>query len=189
MHELLVGTRKGLFVVRSEGGTWKLGAPAFVGEPVSQVAVDAKAGTWWAALRLGHFGVKLKRSSDRGASWEEVATPAFPPKPTEGPWKDDATPWTVDLLWALEAGPGRLWAGAMPAGLFVSEDRGASWRLVESLWYRPDRKDWFGGAQFGWTDLCVAPFVNRSDYYGLGPQAGSPLQKWLERLRQRPSVA
>jgi glutathione S-transferase len=50
-------------------------------------------------------------------------------------------------------------------------------------------KDWFGGANFGWTDLCVAPFVNRSDYYGLGPQAGSPLQKWLGRLRQRPSIA
>jgi glutathione S-transferase len=50
-------------------------------------------------------------------------------------------------------------------------------------------KPWFGGNAFGWADLCVAPFVNRSDYYGLGPQAGSPLQKWLERLRERPSVA
>lgn len=49
--------------------------------------------------------------------------------------------------------------------------------------------DWFNGNAFGWADLCVAPFVNRSDYYGLGPQKSSPLQAWLERLRQRPSVA
>jgi len=49
--------------------------------------------------------------------------------------------------------------------------------------------DWFEGDAFGWTDLCVAPFVNRSDYYGLGPAVGSPLQAWLQRLRQRPSVA
>ena len=145
MQQLQVGTRKGLIVVQRTAAGWRLGQPHFPGEPVTQVLVDPQGGDWYAALRLGHFGVKLKRSSDRGASWEEVATPAFPPKPAEGPWKDDATPWTVDLLWALEAGPGRLWAGAMPAGLFTSEDRGASWRLVESLWYRPDRKDWFGG--------------------------------------------
>ncbi len=145
MQQLQVGTRKGLFVVQRTPAGWRLGQPHFPGEPVTQVLVDPHGGDWYAALRLGHFGVKLKRSSDRGASWEEVATPAFPPKPAEGPWKDDATPWTVDLLWALEAGPGRLWAGAMPAGLFTSEDRGASWRLVDSLWLRPDRKDWFGG--------------------------------------------
>jgi photosystem II stability/assembly factor-like uncharacterized protein len=51
----------------------------------------------------------------------------------------------VDLVWALEAGSDRLWAGALPAGLFVSGDRGASWQLVTSLWERPDRKEWFGG--------------------------------------------
>ena len=145
MQLLQVATRKGLFVVQRGAGGWRLGQPHFPGEPVTQVLADPHGGDWYAALRLGHFGVKLKRSSDRGASWEEVAAPAFPPKPTEGPWKDDPTPWSVDLLWALESGPGKLWCGAMPAGLFVSEDRGASWRLVESLWEQPGRKDWFGG--------------------------------------------
>lgn len=145
MPVLQVATRKGLFTVRRTADGWRCGQPQFPGEPVTQVLADASDGTWYAALRLGHFGVKLKRSSDAGASWEDVATPAFPPKPTEGPAKDDPTPWSVDLLWSLEAGGGRLWAGAMPAGLFVSEDRGASWQLVESLWNRPDRREWFGG--------------------------------------------
>jgi photosystem II stability/assembly factor-like uncharacterized protein len=145
MQLLQVGTRKGLFVVERAKDGWRLGRPHFPGEPVTQVLADPRSGDWYAALRLGHFGVKLKRSSDRGASWEEVASPAFPPKPTEGPWKDDPTPWTVDLVWALEAGPDRLWCGAIPAGLFVSDDRGTSWQLVTSLWDRPERKEWFGG--------------------------------------------
>lgn len=143
--QLQVGTRKGLFIVRREPGGWRLGAPHFPGEPVSQVLHDPSDGAWYAALRLGHFGVKLKRSMDGGASWQEVATPAFPPKPTEGEWADDATPWSLDLAWALEAGGGRLWVGGLPAGLFVSDDRGASWQLVRSLWERADRREWFGG--------------------------------------------
>jgi hypothetical protein len=143
MDLLHVATRKGLFELRRSGDAWRLGRPHFPGEPVTQVL--SVGNTWYAALRLGHFGVKMKRSDDQGRSWEEVAAPAFPPKPTEGRFKDDPTPWSVDLLWALEEGGGRLWAGAMPAGLFTSTDRGASWQLVTSLWERPDRPEWFGG--------------------------------------------
>jgi photosystem II stability/assembly factor-like uncharacterized protein len=145
MRTLHVATRKGLFVLAqpAAGAPWRLERPHFPGEPVTQVASDGA--TWWAALRLGHFGVKLKRSTDRGASWQEVATPAFPPKPTEGPWSDDKTPWSLDLVWSLEAAAGRLWAGGLPAGLFYSDDRGDSWTLVRSLWERPERTEWFGG--------------------------------------------
>ena len=48
---------------------------------------------------------------------------------------------------------------------------------------------WFGGAGFGWADAAVAPMVNRSVHYGLGPAAGTPLARWHARLRDRPSVA
>lgn len=48
---------------------------------------------------------------------------------------------------------------------------------------------WFTGDGFGTTDLAVAPFLNRSAYYGLGPAPGSPLDRWLARVRERPSVA
>jgi photosystem II stability/assembly factor-like uncharacterized protein len=159
MQDLLVATRKGLFILPPARHGWQLLRPHFPGEPVTQVLRDPADGTLYAALRLGHFGVKIKRSSDGGASWQEVASPAFPPKPTEGPWKDDPTPWTVDMVWSLEAGGGRLWAGALPAGLFVSTDRGESWQLVESLWERPDRKEWFGGGydQAGIHSILVDP--------------------------------
>lgn len=48
---------------------------------------------------------------------------------------------------------------------------------------------WFGGASFGWADAAVAPMVNRSIHYGMGPQPGSPLAQWHARLKERPSVA
>ena len=47
---------------------------------------------------------------------------------------------------------------------------------------------WFGGETFGWADACVAPMVNRSLHYGMGPATNSPLARWHERLRERPSV-
>ena len=62
-------------------------------------------------------------------------------------------------------------------------------QLQKWLTERLGDKDWFGGEAFGWADLCVAPLVNRSQSYGLGPEAGSPLANWLARLSKRPSVA
>jgi len=149
MQTLLLATRKGLFVLSGEGSVWAISAHHFPGEPVTSVLVDARDGAWYAALRLGHFGVKLHRSADRGQTWQAIAAPAFPQKPSEGPLADDTTPWSVDLIWTLAAGgpdePGVLWAGCIPAGLFRSNDFGASWSLNTSLWNQPGRRDWFGG--------------------------------------------
>jgi len=48
---------------------------------------------------------------------------------------------------------------------------------------------WFGGDTFGWADLSVAPYRNRSVHYGIGPEDSSPLKAWHKRLCERPSVA
>src|SRR6185436_18089175 len=50
-------------------------------------------------------------------------------------------------------------------------------------------RDWFSGDSFGWADLSVAPYLTRSFHYGLGTPAGSPLARWRDRIRERPSVA
>lgn len=138
---LLVATRKGLFTGTPAGEAWRFGPPAFLGEPVSAILADPRDGVLYAALRLGHFGAKLHRSSDAGASWEEVAVPALP---AEGD-----RPKALDMIWALAAGgaaePGVIWAGTLPAALFRSADRGASWQLVQGLWDRPERASWVGG--------------------------------------------
>jgi hypothetical protein len=136
--KLYVGTKKGLFVV--EDG--RIGKAHFLGDPVSMVLPDRRDGTLYAALNLGHFGVKLRRSANGGATWEEAAAPEYPPQP-EG--SQDKTPWKLVQLWALESGGDCLWAGTIPGGLFQSKDRGASWTLVRSLWDRPERAEWAGG--------------------------------------------
>jgi hypothetical protein len=139
--KLLVSTRKGLFEVDRDDG-WRIGAVHFLGDPVSLAIEDPRDGAWYAALKLGHFGVKLRRSDDRGVSWTEVASPAFPATPDgDGP--------SLSECWALAPGgldqPGRLWFGSIPGGLFRSDDRGGSWSLVTSLWDDPLRSRWFGG--------------------------------------------
>lgn len=46
--------------------------------------------------------------------------------------------------------------------------------------------EWFNGPTFGWTDLCVVPFVNGAAGFGAAP--GGALGAWLERANARPSV-
>lgn len=139
---LLVSTRKGLIEVRRNGG-WDHGRAHFLGSPVSAALKDPRDGRLYAALDLGHFGVKLHRSDDDGATWTEVGVPAY-----TGVGDGEDAP-SLKLIWTLEPGgadePGVLWAGTLPGGLFRSADRGESWSLVRSLWEDPRRTQWFGG--------------------------------------------
>jgi hypothetical protein len=148
-------TRKGLFELRRRGGRWTIARTSFLGEPVSAVLPPDGSGRMLAALNLGHFGVKLHRSDDAGATWTEVATPAYPEQPA------DATgpAWKLLQVWTLEAAHGRLWAGTLPGGLFVSDDFGTSWQLQRSLWDRPERLGWFGGGYDvpGVHSVCAHP--------------------------------
>ena len=134
-------TRKGLFELRRRGGLWHLERTSFLGEPVTMLLPPDEQGRMLAALNLGHFGVKLHASSDAGGSWQEVATPSYPEQP------QDATgvPWKMVLIWALERVGGEVWAGTIPGGLFRSADLGRSWQLVDTLWNRSERLEWFGG--------------------------------------------
>ena len=61
--------------------------------------------------------------------------------------------------------------------------------LQDWLTARLGAEVWFGGETFGWADAAVAPMVNGSVYYGLGPPPDSPLANWFQRLRERPSAA
>ncbi|MCW3482067.1 exo-alpha-sialidase [Neisseriaceae bacterium JH1-16] len=153
MHDrLLVATRKGLFTLTAQGG-WSLGPPEFAGEPVSMVLADPRDGTLYAALNLGHFGVKLWRRRAGEPDWQEVAVPVYPPQPDPLPEPlpggPPTAPWSLQQLWILEPGgadqPGRLWAGTIPGGLFRSDDGGDSWTLNRPLWDQPERREWFGG--------------------------------------------
>jgi photosystem II stability/assembly factor-like uncharacterized protein len=146
MQTFMLCTRKGLFEFHGQGAHWSIAKHHFAGEAVSQFHVDQKSGAWFAAQNLGHFGLKLKKSTDRGVTWEEMPCPAFPPKPETGLWANDETPWNVGMIWSMASdSAGTLWAGCMPAGLFRSRDGGQTWQLMESLWFTEKRKAWMGG--------------------------------------------
>lgn len=150
---LLVATRKGLFEFPWGSGPLNVrsGITHFLGEPVSMTLADPRGGTLYAALNLGHFGVKLHRSRATTREWEECAVPAYPSQRDEPATNDAAAPgsWTLEQLWVLEPGgtdePGTLWAGTIPGGLFRSDDGGDSWTLNRALWDKPERAEWAGG--------------------------------------------
>jgi photosystem II stability/assembly factor-like uncharacterized protein len=147
-HLLLLGTRKGLLALERKHGEWTVNGTEFAGVAVTATLRDARDGTLYAGLKHGHFGAKLHRSDDGGRTWKELAAPAFPADTPGQP--------AIFQIWTLETGglnqPGRIWAGAIPAGLFKSDDRGESWELVRSLWDVPERAKWFGG---GYDDAGI----------------------------------
>jgi photosystem II stability/assembly factor-like uncharacterized protein len=157
---ILVGTRKGLFVLNRAGGDWRIEDVHFLGDPVSMVLFDARTDTLHAALNLGHFGVKMRRSRDGGKTWQETAAPTYPEQPPRAAGAEPEAPWTLQQVWSLEAGgvdrPGVLWAGTHPGGLFRSPDDGDSWELVRSLWDRPERK----GSAAATTRPAFIPFAS-----------------------------
>ena len=107
---------------------------------------DARDNTLYAVLKHGHFGCKLHRSDDDGRTWSELDAPAFAADAAGAP--------TLFQVWTIEAGgvAGQVWAGALPAGLFRSDDRGEHWRQVAALWNVPEREKWFGG---GYDDAGI----------------------------------
>ena len=136
---LLISTRKGLFIAEGAGKAARITRTMFVGDNVPLALVDRRDGAWYAVLDHGHFGVKLHRSDNRGESWDEIATPAYPAKPEgfvdKDMWGRDRE-WTTKNIWALEPAPdaaGALWCGTMPGGLFRSDDRGASWSRCRAV--------------------------------------------------------
>ncbi|MFV0445363.1 MAG: WD40/YVTN/BNR-like repeat-containing protein [Planctomycetaceae bacterium] len=164
---LLVATRKGLFTFVRQPRGWEVDHIDFLGENVSMLLDDPRDQTLYAGLALGHFGAKLRRQS-QGGEWVEVGVPVYPEGAVFSVWGGpDAPPQTkpasMQEFWSLETAgadrPGELWAGTIPGGLYHSTDRGQSWRLIESLWNRPERMGWFGGGKDypGIHSVCVDP--------------------------------
>ena len=126
MTELLVGTKKGLMVLRSgRDGPFAILTRAFPGEAVEFAMRDRRSGRYFAAVTHGQFGPHLFYADDPTQKWEQAEGPAFPP----------AAGAAVERIWVVEPGveDGVLWCGVAPAALFRSGDGGRSWALVEGL--------------------------------------------------------
>jgi hypothetical protein len=80
---VLVGTRKGLFVLKSDPRRrrWSMEGPHFLGQVVNHAVLDPRDGrTLLAAVRAGHLGPTVFRSEDRGATWKKPVKPAGVPE-------------------------------------------------------------------------------------------------------------
>jgi hypothetical protein len=162
-----VATRKGLFTLDRGASGWSIARASFTGDNCTLVMHDPRSGDLIVALNHGHFGVKMHRSRDAGATWTEIATPQYPEKPKDyvakAPAEGRPVDWSLKLIWALAPGgrdePGVLWCGTLPGGLFRSGDAGESWELNRPLWDDPQREEWFGGGADhpGIHSICVDP--------------------------------
>lgn len=134
---LLVGTKRGLFTFRSdaERRVWRSSGPHLTGREVYHALVDPRDYTVWAATDHAVWGPHLHTSSDAGESWQLLET-----APHYADGRD------VKAIWYIAPGPATspdtMFAGIEPAGLFVSRDRGAHWRSVESLNEHPTSSTW-----------------------------------------------
>jgi photosystem II stability/assembly factor-like uncharacterized protein len=168
MTELLVGTKKGLFVLEGEpGAPFEVKARAFAGEPVEYAMRDPRSGRILAGVINPFYGPKIFYAEDPGGEWEQASGLALP----EG--GDQA----LERIWVIVPGEedGALYAGGDPGVLFKSTDGGASWELCRSLWEHPTRPDWMPGG----GGLClhsIAPGPGEPDRLAL---ALSAVGVWL----------
>lgn len=161
---ILLGTRKGTVIFDYDNSSWRLRPISHAGVPVCFAARDPRDGTLWASLDHGHWGPKLSRSHDDGATWTDISSLKYPegaryivkylPTPDFDPDSPAAVTEYADAsvlkIWNIAFGnasqPNTLYAGTVPGGLFVSHDNGDSWELNRPLWNHVSRGgDLFAG--------------------------------------------
>jgi photosystem II stability/assembly factor-like uncharacterized protein len=163
MRELLVGTKKGLFVLRGEApDAFDVATRAFEGSVVEYAMRDPRTGRYFASVTSGFYGPRLMWTDDPTGDWQAAKGPAFP----------DGTDTTLDRIWVVTPGEGDgvLYAGVAPAALFVSTDGGESWSLNEPLWQHRIDGDWQPG--FGGLALhSICPWPGEPDKLAIGVSA------------------
>jgi photosystem II stability/assembly factor-like uncharacterized protein len=138
---LLVGTRKGAFVLTSDGkrAQWQISGPHFAGweiyhlkgSPVDPNRLYASQSSSW-------FGQMIQRSQDGGKTWETVGNEfVYDGVPGTHQWYDGTQhPWEFKRVWHLEPSltePDTVYAGAEDAALFRTVDGGKTWQELPGL--------------------------------------------------------
>ena len=151
---VLVGTRKGGFILTSDGtrGRWDVSGPHFAGWEVYHVTGSpADPNRLYASQSSGWFGQVMQRSNDGGRSWAPVGN-KFTYEGTPGPhkWYDGTPhPWEFARVWHVEpsaSDPDVVYAGIQDAALFRSDDGGGTWQELAGLRTHPSGSDWAPGA-------------------------------------------
>jgi photosystem II stability/assembly factor-like uncharacterized protein len=151
---VLVGTRKGAFVISADGKRerWTVDGPHFGGWEVYHLKsspVDPRR--IYASQSTGWFGQLIQRSNDGGRTWEAMGNKfVYDGTPGTHQWYDGTPhPWEFKRVWHLEPSltdPDTVWAGVEDAALFRSVDGGQSWQELRGLREHGSGSAWSPGA-------------------------------------------
>jgi photosystem II stability/assembly factor-like uncharacterized protein len=151
---VLVGTRKGAFVLTADGKRtrWEVSGPHFAGWEIYHLkGSPADPNRLYASQSSGWSGQVMQRSDDGGKSWEAVGnTFAYDGVPGTHQWYDGTQhPWEFKRVWHLEPSltdPDTVYAGVEDAALFRSTDAGTTWHELPGLRGHPSGPSWQPGA-------------------------------------------
>jgi BNR/Asp-box repeat len=173
---VLVGTRKGAFVLTADGkrDKWEVSGPHFAGWEMYHVkGSPADPNRVYASQSSGWFGQIIQRSDDGGKTWHQPGTPpGEPPAPdppkaasnkfvydasdetgkplTTHQWYDGTQhPWEFKRVWHLEpslTNPDTVYAGVEDAAIFRSTDGGENWQELSGLRGHGTGPNWQPGA-------------------------------------------
>jgi len=190
---LLVGTRKGAFILNSDGKRqkWDVNGPHFAGwEMYHLKGSPADPNRIYASQTSGWFGQIIQRSDDGGKTWHQPGTPAGeipvpgPPKAASNKFVYDAAarpltthqwydgtqhPWEFKRVWHLEPSltdPNTVYAGVEDAAIFRSTDGGENWQEMPGLRGHGTGPKWQPGA----GGMCLHTIL-------LDP--GNPQRMWI----------
>jgi photosystem II stability/assembly factor-like uncharacterized protein len=151
---LLVGTRKGAFILTSDGKRkdWSVSGPHFAGWEIYHLkGSPVDPNRIYASQTSGWFGQVVQRSDDGGATWNAVGNKfVYDGEAGTHQWYDGTPhPWEFKRVWHLEPSltcPDTVLAGAEDAALFRSTDGGNSWQELAGLRQHGTGPAWQPGA-------------------------------------------
>jgi photosystem II stability/assembly factor-like uncharacterized protein len=151
---VLVGTRKGAFVLTSDGkrDTWDVSGPHFAGWEIYHVkGSPADPNRLYASQNTSWFGQLIQRSNDGGKTWEPVGNKfEYDGVPGTHQWYDGTPhPWEFARVWHLEPSltdPDTVYAGIQDAALFKTTDGGQNWAELSGLRGHGSGPSWAPGA-------------------------------------------
>ena len=151
---VLVGTRKGAFVLTADGTRkqWDVSGPHFAGwEMYHLKGSPADPNRLYASQCSGWFGQLIQRSDDGGKTWQPVGNQfVYDGVPGTHQWYDGTPhPWEFARVWHLEPSltdPDTVYAGVQDAALFRSTDGGTSWHELRGLREHGSGPSWQPGA-------------------------------------------
>ena len=172
---VLVGTRKGAFILNSDGKRekWEVSGPHFGGWEIYHVkGSPADPNRIYASQTSDWFGQIIQSSDDGGKTWQQPGVPPGEPPATSGgapkpapnkfvydaaakpltthQWYDGTQhAWEFKRVWHLEPSlkdPETVYAGVEDAAIFRSTDGGKNWHELPGLRGHGTGPKWQPGA-------------------------------------------